>query len=283
MRQAAPSPWRGLVVVAGVFPEGPRCGPFGNRGISGKGIRLRFRSSRSLSAVRARRPRESWGDGFERHAPRGNRRRRSAPAETAADAADRSRRRIEPAARHRDQRACLAGQRDRPQNRARRLSARHHPSQRGEMVRDLRGQPLGGARGDQDADGQEPASLPAQDRQPGRAARALEPARPRRARLVRDVAGPRDVPADRPGVPPHHRAGGDRACRQAPLARSRWSRSALALPRDGHRDVAARAHRGRHALSPGDPARFRQRPSGAARRADRIRRSATSSSTSPAR
>ena len=84
------------------------------------------------------------------------------------------------------QRACLAGQRDRPADRARRLSAGHHPAQRSEMVGDLRRQPLGGARGDQDADGQEPAGIAAEDRQLGRAEGALEPARSRCARLVRD-------------------------------------------------------------------------------------------------
>ena len=61
------------------------------------------------------------------------------------------------AALRRQQRACLARQRDRPAHRSRRLSARHHPAQRSEMVADLRGQPLGGARGDQDADGEKPA------------------------------------------------------------------------------------------------------------------------------
>ena len=95
------------------------------------------------------------------------------------------------------------------------------------------GQPLGGARGDQDADGQEPARLAAEGRQPGRAARALEPARPRRARLVLVLAEPRRLPEDRPGVPPHHRAGSDGAGRRAAQRRAD-GRDQPGLPRHGH-------------------------------------------------
>ena len=146
--------------------------------------------------------------------------------------------RARPIPRIRDQRACLAGQRDRPQDRARRLSARNHPAQRAKWSRDLRRQPLGGARGDQDADGQEPAGVPPQDRQLGRAARALEPARSRRARLVRDVARPRNVPAHGAGIPLHHRAGSDRLRRRAAHRRADGG-DQPGLPRDGHGDVAA--------------------------------------------
>ena len=124
------------------------------------------------------------------------------------------------------ERPCLAGQRDRPADRARRLSARHHPAQRGEMGRDLQCQPLGGARSDQDADGQEPAGITPQDRQLGRAEGALEPARSRRAGLVRDRARPRSLPAHGAGVPPHHRAGSVRLCRACGAPTSRWPRSA---------------------------------------------------------
>ena len=142
-------------------------------------------------------------------------------APPAASRADRDRRTPRGAASpqyqqdDRNQRACLAGQRDRPAHPARRLSARHHPAQRAAMVADLRRQPLGGARGDQDADGQEPAVVAAEGRQLGRAARPLEPARSRRARLVRRVAEPRGVPENGAGIPLHHRAGGDRAGRRA--------------------------------------------------------------------
>ena len=73
---------------------------------------------------------------------------------------------------HRHQRPCVGRQRDRPAHRPWRLSARHDPAQRGEMVGDLQRQPLSGARGDQDADGQEPAGFAAQGRQPGRAAKS---------------------------------------------------------------------------------------------------------------
>ena len=50
--------------------------------------------------------------------------------------------------------------------------------------------------------------------------RALEPARSRRARLVRDLAGPRIVPAHRAGIPPHHRAGSHRLAADAAQRRA---------------------------------------------------------------
>ena len=167
------------------------------------------------------------------------------------------------------QRPCLAGQRDRPPDRARRLSARHHPAQRGQMGRDLQCQPLGGARSHQDADGQEPAGIAPQDRQLGRAEGTLEPARPRRAGLVRDRARPRGVPAHRAGVPPHHRAGSVGLCRHAAQRRAD-GRDQPGLPRDGRGDEPAGAHPRRYALSSRHPARLGQRSAGAARRADRV-------------
>ena len=142
----------------------------------------------------------------------------------------------------RNQRACLAGQRDRPADRSRRLPSGHDPAERGEMVGNLRRQPLGGARGDQDADGQEPAQFPPQDRQLGRAQGAMEPARSRRAELVRDIARSRRVPAHRAGVPLHHRAGSDGIRGAAPDRRAD-GRNQQGVPRNGAGDVADRSER----------------------------------------
>ena len=171
----------------------------------------------------------------------------------------------------RDQRACLAGQRDRPADRARRLSARHHPAQRGANGRETFDVSRSAVR--EAIKMLMAKSLLASRPKIGswvEPQRALEPARSRRARLVRDVARPRGLPEDRAGIPPHHRAGSDRASPPSGAATSRWPRSARPAATWARPTTLQERTRRRHALPSRHPARLGQRAAGAARRADRI-------------
>ena len=73
---------------------------------------------------------------------------------------------------------------DRLAHPARRFRAGRAAAQRGRMVQAAAHEPVGRARGHQDAEGQGAAELATQGRHARRAARALEPARSRRAGLV---------------------------------------------------------------------------------------------------